>query len=276
MQIGSKIFNFDEPVIMGILNVTPDSFSDGGLYNKKGRAVEHAKKLISEGADIVDIGGESTRPGSESISESEELDRVIPVIKAIRKFSNIPISIDTQKSAVASHAIKSGADMVNDVSAGLHDEKMFDTAAAHNVPICLMHMKDTPKTMQDDPQYKDIMGEIKSYLSDRIKMATKVGILPDRIIVDPGIGFGKTAEDNVKIISNLNFLAELGSPILIGTSRKSFIGKLLDLDVKERLEATLATISKAYDNGARIFRVHEVAPAKKYLSMYKILTETKL
>lgn len=256
---------------MGILNITPDSFSDGGEFYKPNKAIDHALRIAHEGADIIDIGGESSRPGSKPVSLNEELKRVIPVTQGIRRQSNIPISIDTTKSEVAHEAMEAGANMINDISAGCFDPKIFDVAAKAQVPICLMHMKGTPRTMQENPFYEDLMEEIKSFLADATKRATEAGIDPDKIILDPGIGFGKTAQDNATILKKLPTLKSLNKPILIGPSKKSFIGKLLGLQVNDRLEATLATLSFAYKNGASILRVHDVASAKKYLSMCEIL-----
>lgn len=259
------------PRIMGILNVTPDSFSDGGLFFEKRKAVDHALQMIKEGADIIDIGGESSRPGSDPVPPEEELLRVIPVIEEIRKNSDVPISIDTTKSAVARQAIKAGANMINDISAGRFDPAIFDVAAEKDVPVCLMHMKGTPKDMQKNPSYVNLMGEIESFLREAAKKAEKAGVKPENIIIDPGIGFGKTPQDNVEILKNLSVLKTLNRPILIGPSRKSFIGRLLNLTVDNRLEPTLATIQFAYINGASIFRLHDVAPAKRFLSMIQIL-----
>jgi dihydropteroate synthase len=271
IQTKDMSFKAGAPVIMGILNVTPDSFSDGGRFLEKNRAVDHALSMIEEGADIIDIGGESSRPGSDPVRSSVELERVIPVIEGVRKHSLIPISIDTTKSAVAKAAIDAGANMINDISAGRFDPLMFETAAKAGVPICLMHMKETPKTMQENPVYKDLMNDIAFFLRDAAWKAEKAGVKPENIIIDPGIGFGKTPQDNVKILKNLYCLKNLGKTIMIGPSRKSFIGRLLNLALDKRLEATLATLQFAYQNGAKIFRVHDVAPAKRFLSMVEIL-----
>ncbi len=256
---------------MGILNVTPDSFSDGGKFFEKNRAIEHALYMAEVGADIIDVGGQSTRPGSEEVSTATEISRVIPVIEGIRKYSAIPISIDTTKSTVAEAAIEAGAFMINDISAGRFDPRILKIAAQKCVPICLMHMKGTPKNMQDNPQYDNLMGEIFAFLQNAIKRAENEGILSENIIVDPGIGFGKTAEDNINILKNLSLLKILNKPILIGPSRKSFIGKLLNLTIDNRLEPTLATLQFAYQNGATIFRVHDVLPVKRFLGMVTLL-----
>ncbi len=288
---------FNIPKLMGILNVTPDSFSDGGDFCDPKTAVSHALRMIEEGADIIDIGGESSRPGSEPVSAEEELARVIPVIKSICHCesatggrSNLPssivfggsprpfgarddkplISIDTIKSLVASEAIAAGANMINDISAGTFDPEMFAVAAKAGVPICLMHMKGRPKTMQaGEIRYDDVMGEIEAYLRERVVAAMAAGIRRANIIIDPGIGFGKTVEHNVTILKELGRLKELQMPILVGSSRKSFIGKILGIDnPKERLEGSLATAGIAVQNGASILRVHDVAATRRYLDIF--------
>jgi dihydropteroate synthase len=261
------------PLIMGILNVTPDSFSDGGEHLLIDDAVSHAMAMVSEGADIIDVGGESSRPGAMPVSSECELSRVIPVIEGIRKRSDIPISIDTMKSSVALTALEAGADMINDISAGRTDTDMLGLAAGKGSPICLMHMRGTPGTMQDDTSYADLIGEICDFLSSAVERARAVGIGDRNILLDPGIGFGKTAEGNVEIIKNLYRFAVLGFPILIGPSRKSFIGKLLGLNVKDRLEATLATIPACIDGGAKVIRLHDVGPARRFIDMYTLLSK---
>ncbi|MBN1282518.1 MAG: dihydropteroate synthase [Proteobacteria bacterium] len=272
MRIGR--FNLDErcPAIMGIVNATPDSFSDGGRFLEPSRAIARALELESEGADIVDIGGESSRPGSEPVSVDEELRRVIPVIEGVRRRSSVPISIDTTKARVAARALDAGAEMINDISAARFDPRMLGLAADRGVPIALMHMKGTPRTMQEAPRYGDLMAEIGSFLADAMARAEGAGVARDRLIVDPGIGFGKTVEHNLTIIAHLDELSALKAPILIGTSRKAFIGKVLDLEVDERLEGTLATLAIAVDKGASILRVHDVSPARRFLDMYESLS----
>mgnify|MGYP000094194674 CR=1 FL=1 len=261
--------------IMGIVNVTPDSFSNGGLFFDKEKAVEQALKLAAEGADIIDIGGESTRPGSEPVPVEEELRRVIPVIKELRKRSQILISIDSYKSEVVKQALEEGADIVNDISAFRFDPELLSIVAEKNVPYIIMHMKGTPKTMQINPFYKDLFGEIKSFLKNKIEEAVKNGVKRDKIIVDPGIGFGKTWEDNLKIIDGLSFLNELERPILIGPSRKSFIGQVLETPPHERLEGTIASSVIAVERGVHILRVHDVAPIKRAVTMTEaILSST--
>ncbi|HPQ80962.1 MAG TPA: dihydropteroate synthase [bacterium] len=285
MLIGTHPLQTEKPSIMGVVNVTPDSFSDGGLFADTSSAIAHALKLAEWGADIVDIGGESTRPGAAPVSEDEELRRVIPVIEGVRKNSNVPISIDTTKSLVAQRAIKAGAVMINDISAGRFDPEILEVAAESRVPICLMHMQGNPKDMQRDPHYDDLLGEIAEFLNDSIVRAKRAGVAKDMLIVDPGIGFGKTPQDNVKILKNLNsfsFPTEQGRdpenngrketiPILVGTSRKSFLGKLLGFEVNNRLEGTLATIAIAIDRGASILRVHDVEQARRFVDTYLLL-----
>jgi len=252
---------------MGILNVTPDSFSDGGIFLDPKKAVEHALQMVEEGADIIDIGGESSRPGAQSVSVDEELRRVLPVIRELRKQSKISISIDTTKSVVAAQAIEAGATMINDISAGRFDPEMFSVAAKANVPICLMHMKGTPQNMQKDPHYDDAVAEVKLFLKERIEAAKKAGVGQKQIIIDVGIGFGKRVEDNVALLKNLDQLQNLGCPILIGTSRKSFIGALTGAEVKDRLPGNLASLAIAIQKGASIARVHDVGATKQFLQV---------
>ena len=257
-------------LVMGILNVTPDSFSDGGKFFTRESALERARQLIREGADIIDIGGESTRPGAEPVPAAEELSRVIPVIRAIRQESSVPISIDTYKATVAEAALDAGANIVNDISALRFDPQMVKVVARARVPVVLMHMLGEPRTMQQNPVYTDVVREIKEFLGERIAFARAHGI--EKIIIDPGIGFGKTVAHNLEILRRLSELKELGCPILIGTSRKSFIGKLggteeHPLPVQERLEGTIASNVIAVLNGAQIVRVHDVAVMKKALAI---------
>lgn len=255
-------------LIMGILNVTPDSFSDGGIFNSVEAAVENAERMAAEGADIIDIGGESSRPGSDPVPAEVEINRVLPVIKALVKRIETPISIDTYKSSVARHALDAGACIVNDISALRGDPGMASVIAETDVPVVLMHMKGTPKDMQINPRYDgSLIFDIISFLAARIQFARDKGISPDKIIIDPGIGFGKTVAHNLEIIRRLRELKTLGKPILIGTSRKSFIGKVLNLPVDDRLEGTAATIAVAIVNGADIVRVHDVNRITKVARM---------
>ena len=253
-----------ETLVMGIVNVTPDSFSDGGEFYSSKDAIAHASKLINEGADIIDIGGESTRPGATEISSSDELKRVIPVIQGIRSNNpDILISIDTTKAIVAKEAVEVGANIINDVSGLSFDSQMPKTVASLNSPIIIMHMKGNPRNMQKNPEYKDLIDEILNYFKERIKIATKAGIDREMIILDPGIGFGKTVEHNFQILSKLNKFNKLELPLLIGPSRKSFIGLTLNLSPEDRDDGTAATVAIGVNNGARIVRVHDVEKMKR-------------
>ncbi|MDH7600686.1 MAG: dihydropteroate synthase [Armatimonadota bacterium] len=246
-------------LIMGILNVTPDSFSDGGRFIDPKAAVEHALQMVEDGADIIDIGGESTRPGSDPVPTEEEIKRVVPVIEVLARRTNAAISIDTYKSDVARAALDAGACIVNDISAGLFDPRMPALAAERKCPVVLMHIKGTPKDMQQNPSYEDLMGEICSYLYQRIRAFADAGLDERLLMIDPGFGFGKTVHHNLELLRRLRELKSIGRPIVVGTSRKSTIGKVLgDLPVEERLEGTAATVAIAVANGADIVRVHDV------------------
>ena len=268
MKIGAKTFDFNKRTfIMGILNVTPDSFSDGGKFVNLNDAVAHGKKLLEAGADIIDIGGESTRPGASPVNAADEIKRVIPVIRELARIKGAVISIDTTKSKVAEAAVKAGASMINDISALRNDKKMAKAAARYGVPIVLMHMLGNPRTMQENPVYKDLISDIISCLQNRISLAIKGGVQRNRIIIDPGFGFGKTLEHNLEILRRLKELKVLGSPILAGTSRKSMIGKILGLSPDKRVEGTIATVVAAIANGANIVRVHDVLEAARAAQM---------
>lgn len=246
--------------IMGVLNITPDSFSDGGQFNSVERAIDRAQQLIEAGTDILDIGGESSRPGAESVPLDEELNRVVPVIRALREWTSIPISIDTTKAPVLEAAIAAGADILNDISAGLLDADMLPTAARLEVPVFLMHMQGTPRTMQAAPSYGDVVDDVYNYFVERIAAAEAAGILRSRISIDPGIGFGKTVEHNLSLIARGAELCSLGCPILVGVSRKSFIGKILNRpNPDERLWGTGAACAVAIAQSADVLRVHDVA-----------------
>lgn len=244
--------------VMGVLNVTPDSFSDGGSYLASDAAVEHGLQMASEGADILDIGGESTRPYAKEASEEEELDRVIPVIRSLAKEVRIPISIDTVKARVAREAIQAGACMINDVSALRFDPRMAPFAAEAGVPVVLMHMKGSPRTMQDRPVYDDLISEVMDFLKQVEEKAFSAGIRRELIILDPGIGFGKTFDHNLLLIRELRRFSELHRPILVGPSRKAFLGRILGNAASERDNATMAAVAAAVLNGAHIVRVHNV------------------
>jgi dihydropteroate synthase len=245
--------------IMGILNITPDSFSDGGRYFDKTSAINKALQMVEDGADIIDIGGESTRPGSEPVPVEEELRRILPIIKAIAGEIKIPVSIDTYKSEIAKRALDAGASMVNDISGLRFDPEMAKVVSDYKVPVVIMHIKGTPKIMQHKPVYDALIPEILGYLSQSITIAGEAGISDNIIMIDPGLGFGKTFEHNLEIIHNLHEFTLLGKPVLIGPSRKAFIGKILgDLPPEERLEGTAAAVAISIMNGANIVRVHDV------------------
>jgi dihydropteroate synthase len=245
------------PNVMGIVNVTPDSFSDGGKYSSVERAVEHALQLIAEGADILDIGGESTRPGAAPVGLDEELRRVIPVIEALSKVTTVPLSIDTYKPEVMRAAIQAGADIVNDICA-LREESALEIVANSNAGVCLMHMQGIPQTMQINPQYTDVVSEVKQFLADRAEACLTHGIASERITLDPGFGFGKTTAHNVALIQHLESFVELGFPLLVGLSRKSVLGRITGGDEQQRLHAGLAASVISVMKGAKIVRVHDV------------------
>ncbi len=245
--------------LMGVLNVTPDSFSDGGEFATPKAALAQAHKLVEAGADIIDIGGQSTRPGAVQISVEEELERVLSVIEVLRKEITIPISVDTTRAFVAKAAIAAGADIVNDISSGTFDPDMFATVAQFNVPVVLMHLRGTPQTMQQMTDYGNLLGEIYQFLERQIQSATFCGVNPSKIIIDPGIGFAKNQQQNLELLRNVGFLKSLNCPILVGASRKSFIGRILDRpDPKERVWGTAAACCAAISTGADILRVHDV------------------
>jgi len=271
MKISFRNFLLDfskKTYIMGILNVTPDSFFDGGKYINFKKAVERGLQLAEEGADIIDIGGESTRPGAEPLSVDEELKRVIPVIENLSKKINIPISIDTYKAKVAEEAINAGATIINDISGLRFDPQMPYIASKYDTPVVIMHIKGTPKNMQINPVYDALIPEITEYLRNSIVIAKNAGVKENNIIIDPGIGFGKKPEHNLLIIKNLKEFANLGKPILIGVSRKSFIGKILDdAPAEQRLEGTMAAVAVSVINGANIVRVHDVKETVKVVKV---------
>jgi dihydropteroate synthase len=252
---------------MGVLNVTPDSFSDGGLFFDPQGAIEHGLQMAEEGADIIDVGGESSRPGSDSLPLDEELKRIIPVIEGLACRLPIPISVDTYKAQVAEQAIEAGAQMINDISGLRFDAQMPALAARYDTPLIIMHIKGIPKTMQQAPSYQDVMGEIIAYLREGIESAEQAGVDPHQVVVDPGIGFGKRVEDNLVILNRLDALNILERPILIGTSRKAFIGAVLNQEVGERMIGTLATVAVSALKGVHIVRVHDVAPVRQTIDM---------
>jgi len=253
---------------MGILNVTPDSFTDGGIFFQRDSAIEHGLGMVENGADIIDIGGESTRPGSDPVGYEEEIRRTIPVIEELSKRVNVPISIDTYKADVAKRALDAGASMVNDISGLRFDPEMAGVVAEHKVPVVLMHIKGTPKNMQVNPEYEALIPEILDYLRVGIRLAVDAGVGEDMIIIDPGIGFGKTFEHNLRILKNLHEFTLLEKPLLIGPSRKAFIGKILgNAPVSERMEGTAAAVAISIMNGANIVRVHNVKEMVKVVKV---------
>ena len=256
-----------QPLIIGILNVTPDSFTDGGKFLDSNTAVNHAMDMIADGADIIDIGGESTRPFSDSVSEEEELSRVVSVIQKLREKTDTVISIDTTKSSVADNACNVGANIVNDISALSFDNNMIDVINKHDCSVILMHIAGNPKIMQENPSYDNIISDIANHLLDRANFALKNGVKKHNIILDPGIGFGKTIDNNFTIIDNMDKFINLGYPVLIGASRKSFIGKTLDVDENNRIEGTIASNVVALERGCKIFRVHDIKETKRALTI---------
>ena len=261
MKIGNKIFEPSEKTyVMGILNVTPDSFSDGGSYTSIDKAMEQTEKMIQQGADIIDVGGESTRPGHVQIGDEEEIKRVVPVIREIKKKFDIPVSIDTYKSAVAKAALEVGADLLNDIWGFRYDEKMAELAAEYDVPVCLMHNR-------DNLDYDDFMEDVKKDLQISLDIAEKYGVKKENIMLDPGVGFGKTYEQNLMVMNHLEEIVDMGYPVLLGTSRKSVIGLTLDLPVDEREEGTLATSVLGAIKGCQFVRVHDVEKNVRALKM---------
>lgn len=259
MNTLQTLLNTQRPLVMGILNTTPDSFSDGGQFNVASAALEHALQMIAQGADIIDVGGESTRPGASPVALDDELARVIPVIEKIRQHSPVFISIDTSKVEVMRQAVAAGADMINDVLA-LQTPGAVDACARLGVPVCLMHMQGEPRSMQSNPQYSNVVAEIKTFLEQRIAVCLQAGIARENIVVDPGFGFGKTLQHNLQLMKHLEQLTALPYPVLAGVSRKTMIGKILDAEVQDRLYGSLAAAVLAYTKGARILRVHDVRP----------------
>jgi dihydropteroate synthase len=254
--------------IMGVVNVTPDSFSDGGLYLNAATAVAHARELEAEGADILDVGGESTRPGAEPVPAEEEQRRVVPVIEQLVAMgTTAQISIDTMKLTVAEAAVDAGATYVNDVTAFRADPELAAFVADRDVDCCLMHMRGEPRTMQRDPRYDDVVADVKAFLEERLAFAVAAGIAEERIQLDPGIGFGKTVEHNLELLRRLDELVALRRPVVVGTSRKSFLGRLTGREVGDRLAATIATNVLAFERGATVFRVHDVGPVRDALAV---------
>lgn len=260
LHCGRFRLNPERPLIMGILNVTPDSFSDGGSFVMPTTALRHAEQMLADGADIIDVGGESTRPGAAQVSVQQELDRVMPVLELLGDL-DVPLSIDTRKTAVMRAAIACGVDMVNDIGA-LEDEGSLELVAAADVAVCLMHKRGDPGSMQNQPFYLDVVGEVKAYLQARLAAARNAGIAGERIVIDPGFGFGKTVSHNVELLRHLADFRELGVPLLAGLSRKSMLGALTGAPVDQRIYASIAAAMLAIQQGAAIVRVHDVRPTR--------------
>ncbi len=260
-------------LIMGILNVTPDSFWDGGRYLDPEAAVDHVLTMVGEGADLIDIGAESSRPGSDSISPEEEIRRLMPVIKAISKKVQVPISVDTTKAQVAQHALDAGASIVNDISALRFDPLMGSVIASYGAGVVLMHMKGVPKSMQQAPEYQDVVTEVGKFLSDRARVAQEAGIHSNQILLDPGIGFGKTWRHNLLLLSRLEALSNLGFPLVVGVSRKAFIGQVLNKSVDQRVFGTAAAVAVAIQKGARVIRVHDVGAMRDVVQMIEAVEQ---
>lgn len=277
MRFGRHILDLSQPRIMGILNTTPDSFSDGGSYYRDGRlamdlALERARQMLAEGAELIDVGGESTRPGSTPVSEAEELDRVVPVVQALVDELGALVSVDTSNPTVIRETAKAGAGLINDVRA-LQKEGALAAAAASGLPVCLMHMQGTPETMQAHPRYDDPVEDVKSFLTTRVEACQTAGITADRILLDPGFGFGKTLDHNLALLRRLAEFEALGFPVLVGLSRKSMLGKLLGREVNERLPGSLALALASVQRGAAVIRVHDVAATRDVLAVQAALAE---
>ena len=258
---------FDRPMVMGVLNVTPDSFSDGGRYLDPGAAVKHALEMVDEGADLIDIGAESSRPGAEPVPEAEELRRLIPVVQEVCRRVSVPVSVDTTKAAVARAAIDAGAAMVNDISACRADPAMPAVAAETGAGLVLMHMQGTPQTMQQAPRYGSVVDDVRDFLHTRMQAAVQAGVAADHILLDPGIGFGKTLDHNLTLLARLDALQSLGRPILVGVSRKAFIGEVLGRRTDDRLMGTSAAVAIAVFRGAAVVRVHDVKAMQDVIRM---------
>jgi dihydropteroate synthase len=272
LQCAGKTLDLSKTCVMGILNVTPDSFSDGGEFLSKERALERAFAMVEEGVDIIDIGGESTRPGASAVSAQEEIDRVVPVIESLAAVLPVPLSVDTSKPAVMRAAVEAGAGMINDVYA-LRMEGALDVVRSLDVPVCLMHMRGEPRTMQDAPRYDDVVAEVSAFLSARRRVCEQAGVERRRLIIDPGFGFGKTLAHNLALLRDLHLLCRLGVPVLVGISRKSMIGSLLNQAVNDRLYGSLAAAVIAALKGASILRVHDVRPTVDALTIVDALSE---
>ena len=266
-EFNSWLQSPSKTLVMGVLNLTPDSFSDGGLFTTKEKALDHCLKMINEGADIIDVGGESTRPGSDPLSINEELDRTIPIIEKIRSITDCAISIDSYKSEVVEAALNVGANIVNDISGLTFDHNMAELISQKNVPIIMMHINGKPKLMQENPQYDNLIKYILHFFSRQLKLAQSAGIDSTKIILDPGLGFGKKVEHNFELIRKLPQICAMGFPVLVGPSRKSFIGEALNLPINDRIEGTMASITASVINGARIVRVHDIQKTRRTVTV---------
>ena len=267
-----NLLNSTRPILMGILNVTPDSFSDGGQFSDLNSALKQAELMLSQGADIIDIGGESTRPGAPEVTENNELNRVIPVIEALKTEFGCPISLDTSKAGVMQAGIDAGVDLINDVCA-LSQPGALQAVANSNVPVCLMHMQGTPRTMQSNPKYDDLMLNIRQFFINKLNECEKAGISPKRIIIDPGFGFGKTLAHNYQLLNELDKFSDLACPILAGLSRKSMLGNLLNLPADKRTNASVVAATLALTKGANILRVHDVKETKQAIELFNAMTD---
>ncbi|WP_076010912.1 dihydropteroate synthase [Alteromonas abrolhosensis] len=274
MQFGKHFIDLSQPHVMGILNVTPDSFSDGGKHANVKQALEHALRMIDEGATFIDVGGESTRPGAPDVSLQEELDRTIPVIEAVSKNTDCVISIDSSKADVMREAVRAGAGLINDVRA-LQEPGALQAAAEAKVPVCLMHMQGQPRTMQDNPEYEDVVKDVGQFLLQRAQICEEAGISKDAILFDPGYGFGKSLEHNYALVKHLPTLMALGYPVLVGMSRKSMIGNLLNRKVDERLAGSISLATIVAQMGAQIIRVHDVKETADAVNIVKMLNSVK-
>lgn len=270
LDCNGRALDLGRVAIMGVLNITPDSFSDGGLFLAPDMAVMHARRMVEEGADLIDVGGESTRPGAQAVSVQEELDRVIPAIAAIAASVPVPISIDTSKPEVMRAAIRAGAGLINDVRA-LREPRAVEAAAELQVPVCLMHMQGEPRSMQQHPAYTEVVSEVRDFLRERIEVCVAAGIRRDHLVIDPGFGFGKTVAHNLELLRRLRDFRSLGLPLLAGLSRKSLIGATLGLPVGERLQASVALAVIAVQNGANIVRVHDVRATREAIRMWEVV-----
>jgi dihydropteroate synthase len=273
LQLNKHFFDLKRPLVMGILNITPDSFSDGGMYLDSNAALKRADKMIEEGVDIIDIGGESTRPGSDTVSADEELKRITPIIEGIKKISDIAISIDTYKPEVMKEVIGMDVAMINDIFA-LQKPNAIDLIKKSNVGVCLMHMQGTPKTMQLNPTYKNVVSEVRSFLEERANLIVNEGINKSRIILDPGFGFGKTFEHNIDLLQNIESFQSLNLPILVGLSRKSFIRKILNGDHDDHLSGSISAAILSVLKGAKILRVHDIKETQSALKIIRIAQST--